>query len=61
MKTAKPMKRQQIISIIKIANIVVKHAIVDDNIPSVGGQIYTVGLDKDVHTKTYIDGKAIRW
>lgn len=45
----------------KRANIVVKQAIVDDNIPSVGGQIYTVGLDKDGHTKTYIDGKAIKW
>ena len=55
------MKRQQIVSIMKRANIVVKQAIVDDNIPSVGGQIYTVELDKDGHTKTYIDGKATRW
>lgn len=47
--------------LMKRANIVVKQAIMDDNIPTVGGQIYTVELDKDGYTKTYIDGKATRW
>lgn len=40
---------------------IVKQAVLDDEITTVGGPIYSVELNKNGNIQTYIEGKATKW